>query len=193
MRMLNLVKKLFFPVIFCLALLVFGSGQVSASELEEQAVSIADSYVNFDSGTNKFIINPEINEVLSNEEISEVSKQVQKTNDQLQAAVQDTKSQNQVLVEDSVGNQKIIKPAMVRGAGVNSISFHWNYARIKINASNLRLGLSAGFGIAGVWVPGKVLGSILVVLGVSAGNIKHGIWFDYNYFIGILCGSMGFQ
>lgn len=63
---------------------------------------------------------------------------------------------------------------MLIGAGVNSISFHQNYARVKIKASDVRLAL--GFSIGGV-----------------CAAYKNGIWFDYNYFYPTFLGRAGLQ
>ncbi len=91
----------------------------------------------------------------------------------------------------------IIYGVQTRAWGKNDIEFHWNFARVYIDAGNLRIALTAGVGglggalgflVTSGW-GAAAIGAASAALGIAANNITHGIWFDYNYILGVTaCG-----
>ncbi|HEU6166469.1 TPA: hypothetical protein VVS01_002210, partial [Streptococcus pneumoniae] len=52
--------------------------------------------------------------------------------------------------------------------------------------------ISLGLGIAGVYVPAKLVQAALVAAGIINSNyplVSDGIWFDYNYYYGALAAT----
>lgn len=177
---------------------------VSASEKEEittkdlasqkQIESIAGQYIHFDSKSQEFKIDLEnLKLVLSQEEVKIIVEQVNTTNEKIKSSLNDKNSEFSIYVVDSNNNKIALNENFSRKRGKNDIEFYWNFARIYIDGNNVRLALQAGFIIAGVNVTSGAVATVCGLLGLAAGEIKDGIWFDYNYFIGVLCGNYGWQ
>lgn len=81
---------------------------------------------------------------------------------------------------------------LLRSRGKNAIEFRWDDARIYLDANTLSLALQIGFTIGGVYAPARIVQLVCGILGIGAGYIQHGIWFDYNYFAGRVLNA-GFQ
>lgn len=93
----------------------------------------------------------------------------------------------QVNVVDSNNNETYtVKPAMTRSYGVNSVSIHWNYAKVKINAGTLYYAVQSGFAIGSVYAPAKIVQAACAVAGVVGPHYRNGIWIDLNYYSGFL-------
>lgn len=189
---MRFIKKIFATVILAMALFVIGNTKIFASETNDVDAR-ANNFVYFDDNSKSFVVDRSIVNVLAPQEVKDVYKRVEETNLQLQATLKKADTKTEVLVEDSLHGTKTIKRALIRGRGVNSIKYYWNYARIKINAGSLSLALQVGFTIGSVYTPARIVQAVCGVLGIASSNIKHGIWFDYNYFYGMLCGNMGLQ
>lgn len=162
--------------------------------LSDTTISIANQYISFDNVTNEFIIDSStLAYILPEEELSLVISQVEDTNKKIQEILQLENIGMNVRAVDTDGDKIILNQIKTRSWGKNDIEFYWNFARIYIDAGNVRLALQAGFTIGSVYAPARIISAVLGVLGVASSNIKHGIWFDYNYFIGVLCGNCGLQ
>ncbi len=161
---------------------------------QKQIESIADQYIRFDSKSQEFKIDLEnLKIVLPQEQVENVVKQVNDTNEKIKNSLNNENNEFSIYIVDSNNNKISLKENLARKNGKNDIEFYWNYARIYIDGNNVRLAVQAGFIIAGIHIPGKKIATVCGLLGLAAGEIRHGIWFDYNYFIGILCGNFGLQ
>ena len=77
--------------------------------------------------------------------------------------------------------------ASMFSVGITYIEFYWNFVRVYIDAKLINTAISLGLGIAGVYVPAKLVQAALVAAGIINSNyplISDGIWFDYNYYYG---------
>lgn len=160
-----------------------------------EVATIANQYIHFDNTLGAFVLDNTIENVLSEADVAQVVAQINATNSQLQSSKIEANSGTQVNVVDPSGTEFAVKPVFSRAAGVNSVTYYWNYARIKIKASSLTTALNVGFAIGTVYAPARIIqGVCAVVLGAAIpSNIKNGIWFDYNYAIGVLTGNYGKQ
>lgn len=161
--------------------------------LSEQEISIADKYISFNTNTNTFELSSNILHEVSKSQYENILEQVNNTNELITTAIHDESDDLVVDVIDSDGDRIALKEVYIRGRGVNKVEFYWNYARIFIDAGNVSLALQVGFVIGTVYAPAKIVQAVCGILGIASGNINHGIWFDYNYFIGVLCGNAGLQ
>ncbi|EUJ30644.1 hypothetical protein [Listeria cornellensis] len=155
---------------------------------------LAGEYISFNTAINQFVIDNAITNVLSPEKIKLIEEHVNLTNNQ----INETKTDLTTVVTaiDPSGNESTLNNVRVaRAAGVNSVSYHWNYARIKIKASSLNFAVQSGFAIGSVYAPARIVQGACAVAGVGLGlnSFKNGIWFDYNYLVGVLCGNAGKQ
>ncbi|MBC1974487.1 hypothetical protein [Listeria booriae] len=161
--------------------------------LSDEDIAVASNYISFDTTMKQFVVDSTITDILSAEKVALVKVYVNQTNAQLADVKQDG-SEVASVVEPN-GKETVLTPVLLRGVGVNSITFHWNYARIKIKAGSLKAALAIGFTISSVYVPAKVVASALAAAGVAAGlkDFKNGIWFDYNYVTGGFLSHAGIQ
>lgn len=188
------LATLLFMSPFVLPMSVFAEESQNGTEsyLSASVESIADKYIYFDTNSSMFKIDTKgLSERLSQTDYEKVLLQVNNTNEMIAKTIKE----NNLVVSaiDSTGNTIVLKEILTRKNGKTDIEFHWNYARIYIDGNNVRLAVQAGFIIAGVNIPAKVVATVCGLLGLAAGEIKDGIWFDYNYFIGMLCGNFGLQ
>lgn len=87
-----------------------------------------------------------------------------------------------------------------RAAGVNKVVVYWNFARIFVNkntVNNVILGSTTGLAFLlgvtpGVGITIGLAGSIILSI-VGTKQVSNGIWFDYNYFIGVATANWGWQ
>ncbi|EUJ44019.1 hypothetical protein [Listeria fleischmannii] len=158
--------------------------------LTDMDTIIAGKYISINQ-ENLFVLNPNISQELTSEKVALVQNQISQTNKYIEAAKQDT--QNTSTIISPSGQESLIQSGLLRGAGVNSITFHWNYARIKISAGSLRNALLVGFTAGSVYAPAKIVQLACGIAGIGTTSIKNGIWFDYNYFVGVLTGNAGKQ
>ncbi|MBC1499695.1 hypothetical protein HB943_03695 [Listeria weihenstephanensis] len=160
--------------------------------LTDSDVLVADQYISFNAESGKFVIDYSLVNVFSAEKVKLIEEQVSLTNNQ----IKESKPDLSVVVSaaDPSGQESRLNASgLLRSAGVNSITYHWNYARIKVNASNLRYAIGAGLVMGSTYVPARLVIAACGIAGLATSNIKNGIWFDYNYLIGVLCGKAGKQ
>lgn len=160
--------------------------------LEDDIVEISNNYIFFDNTINKFIIDNNLKTKINNDDFEKVSNQVDATNRNINLALTEANFDTEVSISNN-GVDEILKYSLSRGAGKSYVTYHWNYARIRISAGALRGALSVGFAIGSVYAPAKAVQAACAVAGLGTGQIKHGIWFDYNYFTGIFLGRAGLQ
>lgn len=82
--------------------------------------------------------------------------------------------------------------ASMFSVGSTYIEFYWNFVRVYIDAKLINTAISLGLGIAGVYVPAKLVQASLVAAGIINSNyplVSDGIWFDYNYYYGALAAT----
>lgn len=159
----------------------------------DEVSTIANQYIHFDANLGMFVLDNAIESVLSEADIAQVIAQINETNSQLQTSKIEADMGTKVSVIDPSGTEIIVKPVFSRGAGVNSVTYYWNYARIKIKAGSLKNALGIGFAIGSIYAPARIIQAVCAGLSVGSGNITNGIWFDYNYAIGVLTGNFGKQ
>ncbi|NEW63504.1 hypothetical protein GMA11_08995 [Granulicatella sp. zg-ZJ] len=85
-----------------------------------------------------------------------------------------------------------------RAPGKNGLEFHWNYVRVFVDAGALNIilqgGLAGGLSmLASKFSLNNHLGSAIGAMIGQAAQQNDGIWFDYNYFVGMLTFSWGVQ
>lgn len=153
--------------------------------LSDEQVKIADKYISFDKFTKSFKINEiGLKKAVSSEIYEAVLKQVQITNITIKDALKAKDPRIALKVVDTNNEVTTIQYKKYRAWGKNHIEFHWNYARIYIDAGNLRLAARVGLVVGSkYYAPAAVISSILTILNIDiTKSINHGIWFDYNYF-----------
>ena len=82
--------------------------------------------------------------------------------------------------------------ASMFSVGSTYIEFYWNFVRVYIDAKLINTAISLGLGIAGVYVPAKLVQAALISVGIINSNypfVSDGIWFDYNYYYGALVAT----
>lgn len=151
---------------------------------------IASKYITFDNSSKSFLLSTTINAEMPLEKISIVKQQLVATNKYILMARKDS-STNTVAVSPD-GEESLVKRALLKGAGVNSIKFHWNYARVKLSKNTVR-NIGRGLTLGGIWIPHAVVSKVCATLGVGISSVKHGIWFDYNYFSNLILHKYGWQ
>ncbi|EUJ17303.1 hypothetical protein [Listeria aquatica] len=167
--------------------------QIKNDSLTETETMLVDRYVSYNKETKQYQLNMTIKNVMSTERVNVVENYIKETNRQLKLS--ENNHNEDVYAISPSGEVNTVSKSMLRKAGVTRIDYHWNYARIKISAGTLKWAISGGIAISGVYAPAKIVRAACALAGVSvsAAKIKHGIWFDYNYFNGILCGRAGRQ
>lgn len=132
---------------------------------------------------NKYVLNIVDETVFNQEDLETVKLMVEKANET-------------IINEDLIINpsNKIATPRIAtRAYGKNAIEFHWNYARIYLDAGQTKAlvnatiaggstALGGFFGQIGGAAAGAIIGAYLST--VIGDNIKNGVWVDYNYFAG---------
>ena len=132
---------------------------------------------------NKYVLNIVDETVFNQEDLETVKLMVEKANET-------------IVNEDLIINpsNKIATPRIAtRAYGKNAIEFHWNYARIYLDAGQTKAlvnatiaggstALGGFFGQVGGAAAGAIIGAYLST--VIGDNIKNGVWVDYNYFAG---------
>lgn len=132
---------------------------------------------------NKYVLNIVDETVFNQEDLETVKLMVEKANETIV---------NEDLIIDP--SNKIATPRIAtRAYGKNAIEFHWNYARIYLDAGQTKAlvnatiaggstALGGFFGQIGGAAAGAIIGAYLST--VIGDNIKNGVWVDYNYFAG---------
>lgn len=132
---------------------------------------------------NKYVLNIVDETVFNQEDLETVKLMIEKANET-------------IVNEDLIINpsNKIATPRIAtRAYGKNAIEFHWNYARIYLDAGQTKAlvnatiaggstALGGFFGQIGGAAAGAIIGAYLST--VIGDNIKNGVWVDYNYFAG---------
>lgn len=132
---------------------------------------------------NKYVLNIVDETVFDQEDLETVKLMVEKANE--------TIVNENLIINPS---NKIATPRIAtRAYGKNAIEFHWNYARIYLDAGQTKAlvnatiaggstALGGFFGQVGGAAAGAIIGAYLST--VIGDNIKNGVWVDYNYFAG---------
>lgn len=160
--------------------------QLSSSELQNY-----DKYVKVQN--NKFVLDETANIA------KEITEQIQQKLDETNRAIQ----ANNLTI--NTASKSAVKLGMtLNSEGINSIEFYWNYCRVYVSGTVLRMLLSASVGIA--------VDIILEYLGVDTKTaysiatatvgglcsligdlVRDGVWYDVNYFYATLIPNWGLQ
>lgn len=162
------------------------------TEIVNEVAFIAEQYIHFDATLGVFILDNAIENVLSEVDINQVVAQVNATNNQLQASKTEVNNSTQINAVDPSGTEYVVKPVFSRGEGTTSVTFHWNYARVKLSLTSIK-NIGSGMSVGGLFIPHPIVSKACSLLGIAIGRVTSGIWFDYNYFNGILTGNAGWQ
>jgi len=152
-----------------------------------------DPYIKVQDNQFKLVL-PE-NVVVSSEIKQEAQEQIDKQNSiilQNHATIDPETKTATITVNNEAGSNTSRFNILAKSKyheGVNKVSVHWNYARIWIKKSTLKMAVTAGVSIAGIWVPSKVVKTALAALGIGAQTIRGGIVFDVNYFGSIVSNA----
>ncbi|WEZ09990.1 hypothetical protein P5663_09175 [Priestia flexa] len=166
------------------------SSQSSPSEIviQDSVKNLVDSYVKIKE--QKFVLEnkDELLNKLGEKDFNIVVKQIEETNEFLGEL-----DSSELRVEGNTFTGNLSDGEFSTMAhGVTKIKVYWSYARVYLSATTLR-NLGAGLSLAGIWIPhavaSKVAGSLGVIIGL---NTKDGIWFDYNFYTGVI-GKKGKQ
>lgn len=160
------------------------------TQLSDYEISLVNNYVNYDIYSESFILNDDVKSVLNSTKLDTVQKIIAETNKQIQLAKKDLTAN--VIIETPQGTEIPIEKIQVRAYGKNDIAFYWNYARIWLDKGTVR-NIGNGLTLGGIWIPHPIVKAVTASLGVVVSATPHGIWFDYNYFNGVLTGNFGFQ
>lgn len=184
----------------------FESGLVAESQknfLDESEIeSIADKYIYLDKNFNSFMIDPAINNELSVTEVQMINEKVFQANMKIKQLLNDNDGLFSATLVAPNGDTITLMPSVMvsRAAGKNDIQIHWNYARIYLSKNSVNNSIVGGTGGLGALVgstPGIGLGTAIasgIVLAIVGNKqVKNGIWFDYNYFIGVWTNNWGWQ
>lgn len=159
-------------------------------QLTNKEIGIINDFVNYDKITESFMINPDISSVLDTHKINIAQDIIIETNRHIQLAKQDFMTN--VTIETPEGIEFPINKLQSRAYGKNDIKFYWNYARVWLNKGTVQ-GIGTGLTLGGIWIPEPIVSKVAASLGVGIALTPSGIWFDYNYFNGVLTGNFGFQ
>jgi len=165
----------------------------SDTGISDHLVDVVNSYVSFNHDMNKFVLDKNVKHVVTVHELNLIKDQINTTNKAISKSLTGT---NDVTVVDSDNNEFKINDGQnmsISGAGKTDIVFYWNYARIYLSKGTLQTAIGAGAVVGGVYAPAKIVAAACGIVGLSAGHITSGIWFDYNYFVGVLVGNVGLQ
>ncbi|MBC1274036.1 hypothetical protein HCA78_15060 [Listeria booriae] len=160
--------------------------------LTDADILAAGQYISFNTDSGQFVIDDSIMSAFSSEKVKLVEEYVNLTNNQINESKTDL-SVVVSAVDPSGQESRLNSSGLLKSAGVNSITYHWNYARIKIKAGSLKTALAVGFTIGTVYAPARIIQLACGLAGLSTTSIKNGVWFDYNYLTGVLCGNAGKQ
>ncbi|MBC1814094.1 MULTISPECIES: hypothetical protein [Listeria] len=164
--------------------------------LTNMETTLADKYVSYNEETKSFELSSSIGTVMPVDRVKLVESYVEETNKQLRLAENNIDEEAYAVTPSgdvsSVSNGSKI---MLHKAGVTRVDYHWNYCRIKISAGALKFAVSGGIALSGVYAPAKIVRAACAIAGLSVSSIKfkNGVWFDYNYLIGVLTGNAGKQ
>ena len=86
--------------------------------------------------------------------------------------------QGSLFVDESLNSIKT-SSLLLRASGKNGVEFRSGYIRVYLSAGTVSLALQTGAAIGGIYAPAKSVQAALAILGISASQIKRGIWFDY--------------
>lgn len=160
------------------------------TNISQNIVNKSNPYISFNKSTNKFTIDSTLKSIINSKDYKNVTNQVKMTNQQLEVAIND--NETTIRVSDTDGSTINLYNPTTRKAGKNDVDFHWNYARIYLSKQTVN-NISTGVTIAGIWIPAARVADVLATLGVIGSTVKNGIWFDYNYAVGVLVGNYGWQ
>jgi len=155
--------------------------------LSEQERDRFDPYVSVEAN-GEFKITREGISTLSNTEISRLNSilnamngivkthmdYVNKSNNHSSYVVQS----DGIIFTQRFYNSMPVSP-LARSNGRTAVTFHWFGVRVYISASVIR-GMVRGISIAGIWITKGTAIKVLGTLGVAAGSVTRGIWFEVN-------------
>ena len=114
-----------------------------------------------------------------------VLKKIARANESLSGKIKTFDYSNKTVTTTSTS-------ASMFSVGSTYIEFYWNFVRVYIDAKLINTAISLGLGIAGVYVPAKLVQAALISVGIINSNypfVSDGIWFDYNYYYGALVAT----
>lgn len=147
-------------------------------ELSNSEINKIDKYIIIKN--KQYALNPSND--LSNELKRLAEKNISRTNEIL-------KKYKGTLLVNQNSKTMVGFNLLSRDSGKNDVEFHWNYARIYIDAPNIRLlgagligGAAGGLGFAVETFGLSILvGMVSGFVGHKLSEVEDGIWFDYNY------------
>lgn len=161
--------------------------------LSSSVVNKANQYVSFDEVNKEYFVSDSLMDVLDYSDYLLVKNQVSNTNSKISFAL--SNGNDLVSAVDKDNNTVALNynlDVSNYSYGKNAIEFHWNYARCWLSKGAVR-GIGTGLTLGGIWISANIVGKVCASLGVAASNVNNGIWFDYNYAIGMLNGNYGWQ
>lgn len=163
---------------------------VVKEDLSDNEISLINNYVFYDVTSQSFMLNDGLDLVLNSTKVDLAQAMINETNSHIQTAKKD--SNVNVTVTTPEGKDIKLTTRLSRAYGRNDVKFYWNYARVFLSKGTVQA-IGGGLSLAGIWIGAGVVAQVAASLGVGIPFIPHGIWFDYNYFYGVLGGSFGFQ
>ena len=158
-----------------------------------EKISVADKFITFNQENYRFEIDKEgLKKEVTDLEFRQIVNQVTITNNNIKQSMANNDSNTQISVVDFNGTT-VIKPVLLRKEGKNDLEYHWNYVRVYLSATTVRLAVGAGCVIGGLKIEATVVKCALGLLGISIAELRSGIWFDFNYLVGVACLNAGFQ
>lgn len=156
-------------------------------ELTKYEITLIDKYVEIEN--NRFYLKD--NNELSVELKNLAEQYINKTNQSLD------NYKGKTFVDYS--SKKILGLSLLsRASGKNDLEWHWNYVRVYVDAGALNIilqgGVAGGLSLLATELSlSPHLGAAIGAMVGQAVQQTDGIWFDYNYFIGILTMNWGYQ
>lgn len=158
------------------------------SGLSDSVTTIASKYISIDPSTKRFIVSDKINSALDANEVEQVKSMVNQTNSKLSSVPKNTNAvlETQNGQETSLNNIRKNPYIISARSGVTTVKFYWNYARVYLSARDARFGIASGIGVAGLYIPHPAVKAACVIAGAGTSYITNGIWFDFNYYTGMV-------
>lgn len=184
-----------------------GTTNASSEQIVNSTPDTTISKKDTSQGDNLAILDPYI-KVIANEYVLVVPENVHIDSTILQQTTNMISQSNTLIKENNATIDPITKTAtfydnnsiQLRAykQGVNKVTVHWNRVRIYLSKSTVTKVQGGSLGALGFLI-GKVpdvrvqaVSAVLIgIIGTS--TPKGGLWFDYNYFYGVLGGTWGWQ
>lgn len=148
--------------------------------LTEDEINKLNQWVFYDEESNEFNIVEGAEDILSLYEYTLLTEQLDVTNFNLS---QISGSESSIVFPEEVEDTHTVRGYK---KGVNDIKFYWWGARVYLSKSTVN-SIGAGLSIGGIWIPQKIVASVVATLGVVLGACPGGGVFDYRY-LGLIVG-----